>query len=183
MTETPTHDAIQTQGREELRAQHAAMLEMQDPLARTLLAVRDALQSLPEDALGEGESGGACWPLRDELLTGVEHCLKLQRELKERSDTLAILSLPPQSLPVEVSVKAKALVWRRTPLNQRADTPLGIFFKRETPQGWIWEFKSNLAEFSDYYSEVNTEQEADAAMQAHYDACVSQLVEGCDGFV
>jgi hypothetical protein len=98
--------ATRPQGREELRAQHAAMLEMQDPLARTLLAVRDALQSLPEDALGEGESGGACWPLRDELLTGVEHCLKLQRELKERSDTLAILSLPPQSLPVEVSDQA-----------------------------------------------------------------------------
>jgi hypothetical protein len=32
--------------------------------------------------------------------------LKLQRELKERSDTLAILSLPPQSLPVEVSDQA-----------------------------------------------------------------------------
>jgi hypothetical protein len=72
----------------EIRAQHAAMLEMQDPLARTLLAVRDALRSLPEDALGEGESGGACWPTRNELLTGVEHCLKLQRELKERSDAL-----------------------------------------------------------------------------------------------
>jgi hypothetical protein len=130
MTETPTLEDAK------IRAQHAAMLEMQEPLARTLLAVRDALQSLPRDALGEGESGGACWPMRDELLTGVEHCLKLQRELKERSDALAtqpqgreeiraalapflggstrlkeatdaIMSLiPPAGLPVEASEEA-----------------------------------------------------------------------------
>lgn len=68
-------DGIDEDERERNGRLGAKAPEMAEKAERTTVVldqVEKALRSLPDDALGWGGSGGADWPLRDELAAAVE---------------------------------------------------------------------------------------------------------------